>query len=604
MIVRRPSYFSLRVRVLLLVALTMIPVAALVVWQAVAQHRVAEARAHADVERLVRVTAGNQQRLIDGAHQLLIALSRLQQAGGAGADRAEFFSELRQQYPAYANIGVVNPDGMVVASAIPFTGAVNLADDEFIYRVVRSLDFSIGEYRIDPITKNATIHLGYPVVTGRSKVRSIVFVTLDLSWLERLTREANIPKTAEVTVLDSGGTILASYPDNARWIGTSARETPLAGLLKSDSARAIKGLDGKKRVVAVERFSSTGEESVYLAIGLAEDEVFAASRRVFLNGFLGLLAVLLCSLLGAWVATDRLVTRRVRLLVLATRRLSYGGRGLHTGLARDKDEIGELARAFEEMDTSIRHHEKELVETNEYLARTNRELEQFAYVASHDLQEPLRKIMTFSERLKSVNAKILKASDREYFDRMQIAATRMRTLIEDLLNFSRATDGSETPGPVDLGSVIQEILQDYDVRLAQCGGKVEIDPLPVVRATRLQMRQLFYNLIGNSLKFCKKSQSPVIHISAKEDGEWSQIRVEDNGIGFDEKYVEKIFKPFQRLHNREEYEGTGIGLAICQKIVERYHGELSARSRPGQGAIFCVKLPVFQPTNAILGVSS
>lgn len=233
----------------------------------------------------------------------------------------------------------------------------------------------------------------------------------------------------------------------------------------------------------------------------------------------------------------------------------------------------------------------------EDLARSNGELEEFAYVASHDLQEPLRKILAFGDRLKNKHAEALSTEARDYLERMQNAAGRMQRLINDLLSLSRVTNHRQPFVAVDLAEVLRIVVSDLEARLLQAGGKVELGALPIIVADRGQMAQLFQNLIGNGLKFSKPGQPPVVKVRGellndrRGGADTCQIVVEDNGIGFDEKYLDRIFRVFQRLHGRTEYEGTGIGLAICRKITERHGGGITARSTPGLGAQFIVTLP-------------
>ncbi|MBW4672954.1 MAG: PAS domain-containing protein [Desmonostoc geniculatum HA4340-LM1] len=234
------------------------------------------------------------------------------------------------------------------------------------------------------------------------------------------------------------------------------------------------------------------------------------------------------------------------------------------------------------------------------LARSNKELQEFAFVASHDLQEPLRKIKTFGDRLKASCADALTEQGRDYLERMQNAATRMQTLVEDLLTLSRVTTRAQPFVTVNLAKIAQEVLSDLEVYVQQTGASIEIQELPTIKADPLQMRQLLQNLIGNALKFHRPQVPPAIKIygnilnsqanNTHDDSHICQIVVEDNGIGFEEKYLDRIFNVFQRLHSNIEYEGTGIGLAICRKITERHHGRITAQSKPGQGSKFFVTL--------------
>lgn len=236
------------------------------------------------------------------------------------------------------------------------------------------------------------------------------------------------------------------------------------------------------------------------------------------------------------------------------------------------------------------------------LSRSNEELQQFAFIASHDLQEPLRKIKAFGDRLRITYGDVLNEQGRDYLQRMQNAASRMQTLIEDLLTLSRVTTRGQPFEPVNLSLITQEVLSDLEVRIGQVGARIEVGQLLTIDADPIQMRQLLQNLIGNALKFYRKDVPLVVKIycqflsnpSNKLLGvqELCAIYVEDNGIGFDEKYLDRIFNVFQRLHGRNEYEGTGMGLAICRKIVERHRGDITAQSKPGSGATFIVTLPI------------
>jgi light-regulated signal transduction histidine kinase (bacteriophytochrome) len=245
--------------------------------------------------------------------------------------------------------------------------------------------------------------------------------------------------------------------------------------------------------------------------------------------------------------------------------------------------------------TQRKRAEATLVEQAHKLSRSNAELEQFAYVASHDLQEPLRKIQAFGDRLKTKYEASLGPEGLDYLTRMQNAAGRMQILIQDLLSLSRVASNSKPSTPVDLGDVVRTVVSDLEMRIQDAGGNVEIGQLPVIHGDRGQMAQLFQNLIGNGLKFRKPNESPVVKIDAEFAADMWRIVVEDNGIGFDEKYHERIFQIFQRLHGRNEYEGTGIGLAICRKIVERHGGAITASSSPGAGARFIITLPHLDP---------
>lgn len=255
--------------------------------------------------------------------------------------------------------------------------------------------------------------------------------------------------------------------------------------------------------------------------------------------------------------------------------------------------------------TEIETYRRELERQVAALNRSNQELEQFAYVASHDLQEPLRKIKAFGERLEKKYKDVVGEEGGFFIDRMINAAQRMNTLIDDLLTYSRASRETETPKQIALNETVKNVIEDLEIKIQNENAQIVVGDLPMIEAQAVQMQQLFQNLIENALKFRKPELSPVVHITAekvskidyqkipqlKPSLEYYQFTISDNGIGFDSKYADQIFAIFQRLHGRTEYEGTGLGLAICRKIVDTHSGYIMAKGEEGVGATFIFYLP-------------
>jgi signal transduction histidine kinase len=379
-------------------------------------------------------------------------------------------------------------------------------------------------------------------------------------------------------------------------------------------AEKMSTASGEEAVLTREAFdrlttnlTAKGQEMVnhaFLLIQESNKDIASVKR-----GSIVLVMVALLFIIGASILLSLLVGRRIlidlSLLEQGSEVVAQGNLD-HRVEIRKEDEIGGLAKAFNEMTRRLDASAQEKENYSLKLAQSNRELEDFAFVASHDLQEPLRKIQTFGGRLKEKHGASLGEGGRDYVDRMQNAAIRMQDLLQDLLSYSRVTTRPEPFAPVALTSLVGEAVSDLTVRLEQTGGRVEVGDLPVVESSPSQIRQLFQNLLNNSLKY-RSEKTPVIRVSAKpapdpaggkdpSGGRRVEILVEDNGIGFDEKYLDRIFQPFQRLHGRREYEGTGMGLAICRKIVERHGGTITARSAPDKGATFIITLPVKQET--------
>jgi two-component system, LuxR family, sensor kinase FixL len=265
-----------------------------------------------------------------------------------------------------------------------------------------------------------------------------------------------------------------------------------------------------------------------------------------------------------------------------------------------KDE-NEMMYAFFIQDlTQQKKQEEILSQYTSELERSNEDLKEFAYISSHDLQEPLRKIHALVEILMQSEFDQLSAEGKDYFTRIAKSTLRMQNLINDLLSFARIATQPVIFEKVDLNDLLKEVLIDLEVRVEKGNAVVHYSNLPSIDAEPSQLRQVFQNIISNALKFRKDGVPPLINIKSKRTegasqngkvNEFVEISFEDNGIGFDEKHLDKIFNVFQRLEGRK-FEGSGIGLAICRKIITYHGGEITARSTPGKGSVFIIKLPL------------
>lgn len=276
---------------------------------------------------------------------------------------------------------------------------------------------------------------------------------------------------------------------------------------------------------------------------------------------------------------------------------------------RNSNEVAELnfalTMANAELEEKVGVRTQALLLYSEELQRSNRELEEFAFVASHDLQEPLRKIRAFGDRLQQRFSQELGEVGSDYVLRMQAASERMSALIDDLLSFSRVTTKQRSFVSQDLNDVMRRVMDDLDYAIEDSGAQVHIDPLPTIEADGSQIAQVFMNLIANSLKFHAPNHRPIVTVTSEvnlasplvdDRRMWCRLQFADQGIGFESQYAERVFSLFQRLHGRDEYSGTGIGLALCRKIIERHGGMITAQSEPGEGAVFTLFLPMTQTT--------
>jgi len=361
----------------------------------------------------------------------------------------------------------------------------------------------------------------------------------------------------------------------------------------------------------ITNLTAKGQEMVsraFLLIQESNKNLSSVKRGAFLLVMVSIIFAIVISGLTSHLLSGRIVTS-IRHLQKGTETVAGGDLNYRLDVRSD-DEIGRLALAFNVMTQRLSESERAREEYVRKLAQSNRDLEDFAFIASHDLQEPLRKIQAFGDRLKEKHGEGIGEEGRDYLHRMQNAALRMQALIQALLSYSRVTTRPEPFSTVSLGLLVRQALSDLTARIEQAGARIEVNDLPSVEASPHQMRQLFQNLLSNALKY-RREERPVIKVSGKhmhnpppkKGARRVRILVEDNGIGFDEKYLDRIFQPFQRLHGRGHYEGTGMGLAICRKIVERHGGTITAKSTPGKGATFIITLPTKQKPAETLALS-
>lgn len=485
-------------------------------------------------------------------------------------------------------VAVADVNGLIVASSDDsFAGKV-ISDDAFKKIINKTYtNVCVAFFSPDTFQDASQIFVYAPIYSTDGALLGAIANIYRNNILDEITaNRTGMGATGEIVLGQRKNSDIFLYISPGKLSNTSFNKTvpfdaPIALPMKyalTEKNDTVIAADYKgTEVLAVYQYLPVLELGMVVKIDVSE--VFAPIRKLGIIALtVGGACVVIVVATGVLFAFS--IARPLQRLTEASMRFGGGDTGYRIAMRRN-DELGTLAQGFNDM--------------IDKLARSNQELEHFAYVASHDLQEPLRKIVAFGDRLHASYSGALKEQGADYLQRMQNAAHRMQRLIEDLLTYSRLSTKIRPFEPVNLEAVVKETLVDMEILIQRTKGRVVYESLPTLDADKTQMRQLLQNLIGNALKFHKKEEPPVVAVRGKRlDENYCEITVEDNGIGFDEKYLDRIFVPFERLHGRGEYDGTGIGLAVCQKVAKRHGGQITAKSVVGKGSVFIVQLPYKQ----------
>lgn len=351
------SSLSLRARLLLLVLFAVIPAFVLIGYTVINQRQQTVAQAEQHAMNLTQLVVKEQQQLITSTRQLLGVLSRLPEvASGSAAACSQLLAQLRKFQPYYANFAVATPEGQVYCSALPITKPVNIADLSFYRRLMKTHDFSIGDYQVGRITGVRAINFAYPILGADKTVRAIVFAALNLSWLNQLLAGVTLPPGSTLTALDDGGTVLARIPDSKQWVGKNMRGLPLIDTVLSrnrEKTFEAKGLDGVTRLYAFAPLHNGASGNVHVGVGISKAIAFAPAEHVFWVDMVWLSLVATLALAAAWIGGDAFFLRRINTLTAAARRLAAGDLDARTGLPHGTEELGRLAYAFDHMSSNL-----------------------------------------------------------------------------------------------------------------------------------------------------------------------------------------------------------------------------------------------------------
>jgi signal transduction histidine kinase len=568
------------------------------------------------VERQLLETAGTLSLVVD--RQLGQAEALLRGLSSSHALQREDFAAFHRRARAALEgsghwvIVTVENGRQLMNTFLPFGNELPQSSPHREFEAVSSRNgTAVSNLQPSAVQAEPVVVVAVPFRGETGEVRFALGLVMQPASLSDILADQQLPPGWVASIVDGNGLIVARSRGADRFVGQPA-PADLRAAFEVERQQVLEtiSLEGTLLLTAYHTSPTVGWRVV---IGAPKSQLHASANRLLLLMFLmSFLIVGVGVAVSLWAG--RGVVRSVNLLLAAAGAV---GRGrlpdrVSTGLDETDQVADELRRSAEELvrreaelrqlneklEEAVQARTAELAQANKALSMRNQELQDFAHIASHDLQEPLRQIKAFAGIIQSDCADRLDDTGRSYLQRMEAAGARMSRLIKDILAFSRIASQANPLVPVDLNQALAAVLGDLELRLRDTEGKVEAETLPVVQADSSQMHQMLLNLVGNALKFHRPDVPPVVRVRAESSAEYHRIIVEDNGIGFEQKYAEQIFGPFQRLHGRGSFEGSGIGLAIVRRIAERHGGSVSATGRPGEGSCFEVTLPVVAAEDA------
>ena len=576
---RQGIFAGLRSRLLLLIALAVVPALALIFYINLEQRRQAATQAQDNALRLVRLAAAEHAQLIQSAHQLLAALALLPAVRNEDmAACSALFADLLKRYPAYGNLGVSRTDGTYFCSVVPLGPSVNSSSYQWFQRTLTTKDFTVGDFQRSQATGNFALILGYPVRNDVEEIQGVVAAALDLGRLNQLAVRAQLPLGSTVIAVDRNGTIIARHPDPERWVGQTVPEAPLikAMLAQGEGTAELPGVDGIRRLYAYAQIRDVAAEvGLSVSVGIPTEVAFAAARQRLGRSLFTLGLITLGMILAAWVGSEVLVLRPIQALVRATQRLRAGDLQVRTDVPQGRGEMNELATAFDEMAESLAQHEAERTQTEATLQRLSRSLleaqESERRVIARELHDELgQSLQAIKINVQTAQRQPQQSAERlaDSIGLLDHAIQQVRTLSVDL-----------RPSLLDdLGLVAA--LEWYVDRQAQRVGFVgrfvaephELRLNPTVETTCFRIVQ---EALTNVARHAKAQH---VWVELRQHEEEVRLTIRDDGAGFD----------VRAAHDRAVHGGS-FGLLGMRERAELAGGVLTIQSTPTQGTEICLR---------------
>ncbi|MBI5162583.1 MAG: HAMP domain-containing protein [Magnetospirillum sp.] len=525
---------------------------------------------------------GNRDALAHMAERPLIR--------GATLDRCDpLLTDFRQVFPRFANVAVVDDQGIAICSAVAQPGGkpVDVFKTEWFQRVLTEKTFVVGKPFIGPITGRWVSVLALPILDDAGEVSRVLGLPLDLvNYVPSAALAPTIPNTL-VGILTGDGTVVWRNADPEHWVGKSVADRPAFRAFADQGQQEVTAasVDDIERVFFFQPIASSDWVAF---VAVPTSAVTAVRNRALAAGLsLGGAGFLVVTAIAVLLA--RRLAAPIRGLADTARKIREGATGIRAPVAGPR-EVAEVADEF-----------NALVETRERqtdaLLRSNAELERFAYIAAHDLQEPVRTVVAFAQMLDQRHADALGSEGRQLLHYVVQGAKRMHELVRDLLSYSSIDAGNTACAAVDMRQAVAVALADLRPSIEENGATIDVDTpsLPTVYGDHIQIKELLRHLLANAIRFHRPGIAPVVRIGAAPVDGQPVFRVADNGIGIEDQYWQQIFVIFKRLHG-PEFPGTGVGLALCKRVVERHGGRIWVESVPGHGSTFFFTLGRSSPT--------
>jgi signal transduction histidine kinase len=613
---------SIQSRLLLFLLVSYIPVLLIILLNNQTQRQQAQQEAQASALQQAREIAFFHGQQIRELEDILKLLSQTHFIKTWDMELCmEVVTDMLTQFPNWANIAVMDESATVQCSGVPDRLGVNYADRDFVQEAFATGQATNSGFVVGRVTGEPTFGVALPIYEADGTSRGLITIGVIPDLQSEFIAAQVLSGNHRMTILDQNNIVTFRYPTTELGIGTQYNESLLQHIEgKTEGTFEAIGLEGDQRLYGFTRFEPA---AAIVLVSIEKTRAFAQVNLIQQRNLLVMVVIFTITTLLIILAS-RLIARPLRQLSEVTQQFARGDLSKRINMESGITEIMRIQRAFNDMAASIearieertatlqqvntqlaaeiqirKEIESELERFTARLRESNRDLEQFAYVASHDMREPLRKIIAFSERLQKSN--LPEEQRQDYLNRVNDAATRMTLMIDNLLLYARIDQQHNTQTEVSLTAVAQQVVSDLDPLIKETQGSVRIDALPTIQADLVQMQRLFQNLIANALKYYRDGVPPVVHLTTQEIDQTIQIRVEDNGVGIPEKDSERIFMIFERLHGRNQGGGAGLGLAICRKIMQHHGGEITLESVVGTGTIFILHFPIvlkFKPESS------